>query len=336
VKKWAWVIRLVVLILVLVGVGYQFSTILASEALQRQGASPAQILWETFVSIPVPFWLLAGALYCFGILVSWWLWHWLASRMGDRMEKIGSAFAISYSQLGKYAPGKGLAMMIRVAWASQAGARIPIAAVSAVYEVLTTMAAGSLLGLVIGLVFWWLQNQETETPLPTPLWHAAILFSVAILPVLPPVFNRIAIRLAGRFMKPGQEIRKPQWRDLGFGLVLAQGNWFLLGLSLFSLTWGLDQKEPLRGVSGFFHCVQYTALANVGGFLASTPGGIGVREFLLQQYLTPHLGAEGVVVVLLLRILWTASEFVLIFVLWLARGWGIKKTFSDAGSREKE
>jgi uncharacterized membrane protein YbhN (UPF0104 family) len=192
------------------------------------------------------------------------------------------------------------------------------------------------LGLVIGLVFWWLQNRETQTPFPTPLWHAAILFSLAIIPVLPPVFNRIAIRLAGRFMKAGQEIRKPKWGDLGFGLVLAQGNWFLLGLSLFSLTWGLDQKEPLRGVSGFFHCVQYTALANVGGFLASTPGGIGVREFLLQQYLTPHLGAESVLVVLLLRILWTASEFVLIFVLWLARGWRIKKPLSKAGSREQE
>jgi len=326
VKKWSWLIRLLLFAVIIAGVTFQFSKIINSENLQNpdRAEPPTQILLGVFQKVPFFIWVLSGSLYSLGILNSWWLWHWLATRMGDRMHWLGSAFAISYSQLGKYAPGKGLAMMIRVAWAAQAGGRIPIAAVSAVYEVLTTMASGALIGLLLGLWFYYKTVPEGEG-IPTPLWHAAIMFVLAIIPVSPPIFNRLAVRLAGRFMKPGHAIRQPTWYELGMGLVLSSFNWMLLGTSLFLLVLKLPQELPLLGLDGWLHCVQYISLANVGGFIASTPGGLGVREFLLQQYLAPHLGPEAVVLVLLIRLIWTFAEICLLIVLWIARRLVLKK-----------
>ncbi len=334
-KKWSWLIRLFVFLLILVGVAYQFSRILSSEALNQPGGaeSATGILLEVSQKVPALCWFLSGLLYALGILNSWWLWHWLARRMGDRMHLLGSAFAITYSQLGKYAPGKGLAMMIRVAWASQAGARIPVAAVSAVYEVLTTMASGALIGLTLGLFFFWQDGTGRGlTEIPAVLYHAAGMFLLAFIPVTPPVFNRLVVRLAGRFMKPGQEIAKPGWRELGVGLLLASVNWALLGTALFVLTLDLDQKLPLSGPAGWFHCVQYASLANVGGFIASTPGGMGVREFLLQQYLDPHLGADSVVLVLLIRLVWTLAEIGLLAIVWIAGRLAVKRTVDSLQS----
>ena len=55
----------------------------------------------------------------------------------------------------------------------------------------------------------------------------------------------------------------------------------------------------------------------VAGFVAATPGGLGPRELLLQQALTPHYGArQAVVAVILLRVLWTVAELLCAGVVW--------------------
>jgi uncharacterized membrane protein YbhN (UPF0104 family) len=62
----------------------------------------------------------------------------------------------------------------------------------------------------------------------------------------------------------------------------------------------------------------WVPLANVGGFIASTPGGLGVREYLLQQALLPELGPERALLAsLLLRIVWTVAEVASALVMWL-------------------
>src|SRR5262249_42821086 len=45
-------------------------------------------------------------------------------------------------------------------------------------------------------------------------------------------------------------------------------------------------------------------------------GGLGVRAFILQQLRARQLGVRGVVVVLLLRLLWTVAELVIAAVVW--------------------
>ena len=56
----------------------------------------------------------------------------------------------------------------------------------------------------------------------------------------------------------------------------------------------------------------------MAGFVASTPGGLGVREFIIQEMLKPTLGQRrAVLAAVLLRLLWTVAELVLgAFLYW--------------------
>ena len=80
----------------------------------------------------------------------------------------------------------------------------------------------------------------------------------------------------------------------------------LLGASLEVVLRSLDLAPGPWSISSWLRSTAFVALSYVAGFIASTPGGLGVREFLLQQFLAPELGARAVVVVLLLLSLLTA------------------------------
>ena len=59
------------------------------------------------------------------------------------------------------------------------------------------------------------------------------------------------------------------------------------------------------------------ALAAVAGFLSLLPGGIGVRELVVTEVLTPLYGAVlGVAGAVLLRIVWLVCELLLSAILY--------------------
>lgn len=314
-KKWLWLIRPLIFIFVVAGVSWQFQRILSSEALSQTnpGQGALQILYGFAIELGWARICIAVFLYIVGIGCSFAFWHISVQKLGEIMCLRRGALAFYYSQWGKYAPGKGLALVMRVGGAVKAGASVPIAAVASVFEVLVTMVSGALLGLIFGLFFAWFAPSNNPT---TILVHAAIILGIAAIPVLPPIFDRLVFRMAKRFLNPHHKFTKPGWNDLASGIVLTSGNWFLLGGSLWLLVSGIE-KSGLEGLGGWMRCVMFVCLANVGGFIASTPGGLGVREFLLEQYLEPFLGAQAVVVVLLLRLLWTLAEVLAVGPLWI-------------------
>ena len=85
----------------------------------------------------------------------------------------------------------------------------------------------------------------------------------------------------------------------------------LLGVSLWAVIEAFS-SPPDFSIWLFVRCTAYICLAYVAGFLfLPSPGGMGVRELILQQLLLleTDMGASlAVVVVLLLRLLWTAAE----------------------------
>jgi uncharacterized membrane protein YbhN (UPF0104 family) len=100
-------------------------------------------------------------------------------------------------------------------------------------------------------------------------------------------------------------------RALLVGLLTTGGSWFFLGASLEAVLRALALDGSGWSVHGWLRSTAFVAVANVAGFLTPSPAGLGVREFLLQQFLAPDLGDQiAVVVVLLLRLLWTVSECV--------------------------
>jgi hypothetical protein len=96
-------------------------------------------------------WLaLSALLYLAGLGLSGVFWFAITRRLSAHPTWIMGLRAYFVSQLGKYAPGKALALVIRVGMVLLAD-RTPAAtaALAAFYEVLTTMAAGALLALAL-------------------------------------------------------------------------------------------------------------------------------------------------------------------------------------------
>lgn len=302
-KALPW-IKAIIWLVVILRVGYQFWKILHAEALLsgEKNRSPESILWEQFASIPFYSHLASGILYILGIGLSAGYWHILLRLQGENLSLANSARCYYLSQLGKYVPGKGLALFLRVSTAMESSVPASTAAIAAVYEVMVTMASGSLLALILGVYLSMGREQLIGT---------LFLLSVSLTPVLPFVFPRVVTKLARRFLNNAESPAKiANWSSLFTGLLMTGLGWFFLGCSLLVLWHGVDGISVGALPRSILECTSMVTIANVGGFVASTPGGLGVREYLLKLFLEPHLGTKVVATVLSLRLLWTFSEVV--------------------------
>jgi hypothetical protein len=189
--------------------------------------------------------------------------------------------------------------------AAEAGCRASVAVLTAVYETLTTMAAGALLAAIL-LLF-----QDGDEGL---LWKALGLLALAGVPILPGVFNRVVERLTRRVLR-GRigELPRLKGYALLVGLFLNTFGWLLMGASLELM---LLAMAPQAGTPGLIASTSFVAVSYVAGFIVPTPGGLGVREWLLANMLLPRLRAEAVVAALVLRLLWTAAEVVMAALVW--------------------
>jgi glycosyltransferase 2 family protein len=186
----------------------------------------------------------------------------------------------------------------------------------------------------------------------------ALLALIVLLPVgipaLPAVFNRIAQRLASRF----QQDEATSLPTIGYSALLqaylfASLAWFMMGASLWAMTHAVvrpsafEIRTSAEGRSsnvagrdsrqlttdnlrtwGLF--TAFASFSYVAGFLIIiVPSGLGVREYFLTLFLVPELyllvqgGMEeargkAVLVVVLLRLVWTAAEVAAMGILyWL-------------------
>jgi uncharacterized membrane protein YbhN (UPF0104 family) len=254
---------------------------------------------------------LAVVLYLLGLGFSGVFWHRLLQRVDDPLPFAVSMRTYYISHLGKYAPlGKGWALLLRTTLATAAGVRPGVAALTATYETLSTMASGALLAAV--LVAWQAGGDENM------IWRALGLLALAGIPILPGVFNRTIARLAARFSASAAlPLPRLGGMTLLSGMAFTGGTWALLGASLACVLRAL-RPETDWDAAEWLRCVAFVAVSYVAGFVASTPGGLGVREFFLQQFLAPYLGGRAVVAVLLLRVLWTVAELLAAaFCYWL-------------------
>jgi hypothetical protein len=57
----------------------------------------------------------------------------------------------------------------------------------------------------------------------------------------------------------------------------------------------------------------------VAGFVTPSPGGLGIREWILMELLTPSLGpGPAGIAAILLRVTWIVAELVAAGILWPA------------------
>jgi glycosyltransferase 2 family protein len=310
-RRWAWpTCKALLALAILAAVAWQFWRDLHHESLQN-----LTIQWQ---------WLAGSALlYVAGLGFSGWYWYRLLLTFGQRPLLAATYRAYYVSQLGKYLPGKAWALILRGTLIQGPDVKLSIALIATFYEVLTTMASGALLAAVLFAVY--------EPRLLEGAWHPALLglllLAMCGLPLMPGVFNRVVGVLAKRFRKiEGFAGPRLRMATLIEGLVTTSGVWICFGFSLWAMMQALlPDGEPLT----FKLSARYTAiiaLACVAGFVVVVvPGGVGVREWVLDRFLAPELaatavlgaGARTVVIVLLLRLTWTAGELVMAALLWL-------------------
>jgi hypothetical protein len=245
----------------------------------------------------------AAGLGCWGTF-----WLRLLHRLGLHPPVLAAYRAYYVSHLGKYVPGKAWAILLRATLLP--GVQPGLAALTATYETLTTMAVGAL--LAVCLVPWFVAGSEGLG------WQALGLLALAGVPILPGVFNAVVVRLAKPFLGPAARPPRFAWSTLPEGLAISGCGWCWLGVSVLALLQALVPEAPAPSAGFTVRCLAYNALSYVAGFLAlPAPGGLGVREVILQQLLAAELRAEhpegvaaglAALAVIVLRLVWTATD----------------------------
>jgi uncharacterized membrane protein YbhN (UPF0104 family) len=295
-------------------------------------------------------WLVpAGLLYLAGLSASALYWRWLLTALGQRPPLAATLRAYFLGQLGKYVPGKALALLLRAALMRRAGVSAGLAGLTAFYEVLVTMAAGALLALLLFLAAGAARPGLPGRPEITRLWHALragdvpdeglsppllFAFCLALLaafwPVVPAAFNRLAARLSLPFRDPAAVPPPVRLSWLAGGLlVLAAVVWPLFGLALALALHAVGGAGFPWTAAALAQLTAAMALAYVAGFVVLlSPGALGVREAFLALLLTPALAAahpaltaddargKVLLAALLLRLAWTAAELLPVFAFW--------------------
>jgi hypothetical protein len=228
--------------------------------------------------------------------------------------------------LGKYVPGKALAIILRVAAVGKWVRSLRTAIVSALLETLTMMAVGAFLAAALSIVVLRLEARLAML--------AAAMAVVAGLPTLPPIARRIA-RIGIVRVQQEDALALPRtapadanatlhgidWHLLTIGWIASSLCWLLLGLSLWTTlrAIGVASVHPLGDLPMFISAV---AFAVVAGFLSLLPGGLGVRDAVLMQLLAPACGdANALVAAVLLRLVWLVSEVLVCGILYVTARW---------------
>src|SRR4051812_33679499 len=183
-RPWVAALKLLIAVLVLAAIGRQFYGDLTRPEVKDVTVRPE--------------WLVASAaVYLLAMGFSGLFWFRLM-RLFDQHVTLAPALKAYYiGHLGKYVPGKALALWIRADLVRGPGVSMSVGVVTAFYEVLTTMATGALFAAV---VFFIDPPKENERGLDFPPYLTGLfLLAGCGVPLLPGVFNLLAVRLARKF-----------------------------------------------------------------------------------------------------------------------------------------
>lgn len=268
-----------------------------------------------------PTWLLiAGVLYVMGLVPMAWFWHRTLLSLDQPAPWRAVVRAYFLGHLGKYVPGKAMAVILRVAVVRRWVKSLRIAIASTLLETLTMMSVGALLAAVLGA---WV--------LPSEPYLAAITGALAVamgLPTMPPIARRLARIGAARMQQEEREraastsedvdalFRRLDYRLAATGWGAACACWLLLGYSLWASlrATGVD----VEALADLPRLIATVAFAVVAGFASMLPGGLVVRDALLMQWLAPLCGAAGALVAaVVMRLVWLVSELAVCVILYI-------------------
>lgn len=261
-----------------------------------------------------PYWLtLAGVLYLVGMLPCGIFWKNVLHALGANPTTFETLRAYYIGHLGKYVPSKALVVVIRVALL-RGRATTTTAAVAVLYETLTMMAVGAIVGSGILALIWSGDGMV--------LTMGAIVAAICGTVVFPPAFRFLARRAGLKRIDPEalEKLSNLDFAQFTTSVLGIAMGWFLIGGSIWAVIRALD-PHGIESLADEMICTAAAALSVVLGFVSLLPGGAGVREWAMIELLSPMLKdslAAPVVVAVVVRIVWTASEAILAALLYVA------------------
>ncbi len=194
---------------------------------------------------------------------------------------IAKAFYIGH--FGKYVPGKAMALAIR-GWLARDEAGVPmrIGVLTAGYEAIAFMAAGSFWAMIFLPV--GMKRLLNEWQIPDWFWWLWPLLMVTLLlislPVVAQLMNQLSRKMASQITDTPPLTIGP-WQLLA---LLAQLSiaWFIKAIALACLWVGVSSAGA--DLPNMPTCLAAATIANVGGFLVFfAPAGLGPREWLMIE-----------------------------------------------------
>jgi glycosyltransferase 2 family protein len=239
----------------------------------------------------------------------------LLKSFGSGIGYLRSSAIIWSSSMGRYIPGKMVAITGALVMLARAGVRLPVALAA----LFLSTALSILVALIIAAPIFL--RPAVRQQLPWVWVPAALVVAGGLLCLYPTVFAglcNLALRILRRPPLPAALRFRPFL--LAVGLIALRCAVLALGM------WLAARAIVPVGLSDYPLVLTSVALATVSGFLAVfVPAGLGVQEAIYLLTLGPLLGPEVGLVALIFRLLQVlADALVGLAGLYLLRGWPAK------------
>lgn len=276
-------------------------------------------------------WLYLGLSVLFGMiaLVPPYLgWHAILKDFGQNLPWSVTSYAYFLGHLGKYVPGKAMAVLLRVAELQRYKGSMSAGGLSVLIETLIGFASGGILGALL------LQRLD----LPNWLrWSALLGIPLAGLSLSPYSYRLILVPIRRTRIGKSMELfigainakllfRTAAWAWVGW---MFQGTalWFVL-LSLAEVYPALSTN--LSSVHVWLVCISSMCLGGLAGFLSMLPGGALARELASTGVLASIIPQPiALIATVLVRVTSMVAELLMIL---MSRG--LKLLSKHSGSHE--
>jgi len=232
--------------------------------------------------------------FCGSMLTSGMVWRWLAWKMGDRSPTVPLIGAYTYSQMGKYFPGKVALVLMRIERTGRFGMRASVCTLSTLLENALYMISGSAVGMVAILrVTAEMEREGKITAAQQMLVWPVVVVVMGVLAAAcwPPVFYGLVNRVMRKMKKPEvPSSRQLKVGSLAMAVVGFVPCWLFGGTALWAAARCVHEVE----VGAIVWFAGAYALSVVLGMASFLPGGLVVRDGILGAAVTMQLVAMGV------------------------------------------
>lgn len=247
-----------------------FLTLAIKHGLDQLRTSPEVLSWER---IRWPQLVLGGLLSAAAIFPAGIAWLQTLRDFQLTIPHRHGIYAYFLGHLGKYVPGKAMAIALRVGYLHRLDIPVRPTILSVFIETLTSLASGSILG---ALMLQWM---------PVPIWLkvcALVCIPLAAATLIPYTFRGLIARISRSRLgaMPEHVVHAISWQLIGRCTAWSTLGWLMHGTAAWILLMAIYPEPDLATPNAWSACVSSNALAALAGFLSLLPGGAGVRELV--------------------------------------------------------